>query len=190
MIRQAPLPKRMRALQKDSRGYPTPFIILRDSTGKPCFTINDSLRVVRCLVEKRCPICGYRLDKTIWFVGGPMSALHPNGAYLDTGMHYECMEYALQVCPYLASPNYLGRLDAKTVDLSKIPFRVFIDNTMMPERPELFIAIATRSFTYEDIYVRPDRPYAGIEYWRNGKRISVTEARELVPDGLKEMVLK
>lgn len=77
--RSIPIPKRMRALQRDRRGLPVPFIVLRDTDGRPHFTINDSQRQLKCIREKRCPICGNRLDKVMWFVGGPLSAFHDAG---------------------------------------------------------------------------------------------------------------
>ncbi len=188
-----PIPKRMRALGKDRRGYPIPYIILRDNEGRPHFTINDTLRQRKALLERRCPICGNRLDKVIWFVGGPLSAFHEHGAYMDSALHHECMTYALQVCPYLATPNYLGRIDAATVDPSKLPGgMIFMDNTMLPERPAVFVAVAsydqTISFEGPMAYVAPVRPYIAVEYWRNGKRLSEDEARPLVEKALNGFV--
>ena len=40
-----------------------------------------------------------------------MSALHPNGAYIDPPLHHECMRFALQTCPYLISTKYTKRID-------------------------------------------------------------------------------
>lgn len=177
-----PLPKRMRALQRDSRGYPIPFVVLRDTDNQPHFTINNSQRSHRCRIEGRCAICGNRLDKIFWFVGGPLSAFHPNGMYLDTAMHHDCMTYALQVCPYLAAPKYLKRLDDVKLDRSKLPAdlsNVLLDETIIPERPAFNVAVGTRSQTFSErvmgeAYSIPGRPYVGIEFWQYGKRIEVT----------------
>lgn len=86
----------------------------------PHFAINNDLLALKCLREK-LPVCGYRLDKVIWFVGGPRSAFHGFGRYLDPPMREECATYALQVCPYLAAPNYSGRVDAAGLDPTKLP---------------------------------------------------------------------
>ena len=40
-----PVPKMMRTLPRDARGYPIPFIVVIDRAGKPQFTINDAQRV-------------------------------------------------------------------------------------------------------------------------------------------------
>jgi hypothetical protein len=183
------VPKKMRALQKDRRGYPIPYIVLRDTDGKPHFSINDTLRQRKALLERRCPICGTRLDRVIWFLGGPLSAFHPHGSYMDSAMHYECMRYAVQSCPYLAAPNYLGRIDAKTVDPGKLPHAtVFMDTTMIPERPSLFVAVASSGqnirFEWPLAYVTPVRPYLEVEYWRLGKQLTEEEGKPLVEQAL------
>src|SRR5436190_18407869 len=133
MTREIPIPKKMKALGKDERGYPIPYIVLRDANNKPNFAANNTLRQLKSLVEKRCPICGSKLDQLLWFVGGPLSAFHEHGKYLDTAMHYECMTYALQVCPYLAAPHYAGNANAEALSHKmKMPL---VDHTTIPERP-------------------------------------------------------
>ena len=95
------VPDRMKHLDRDHRGYPIPFIVFRDNDNKPHFTINDaaqnfSLPVTRPMRDMRRELLRGR-----WFVGGPMSALAPLGAYIDPPLHHECMRFALQTCPYL-----------------------------------------------------------------------------------------
>jgi hypothetical protein len=109
--RDVRLPERMAKLERDRRGLPIPFIVMRDKSGQPHFTINDHAKSARCLREDLCPICGQKLFRGRWFAGGPLSAFHANGCYLDPPTHKECVEYALQVCPFLAAPKYTGRLD-------------------------------------------------------------------------------
>lgn len=45
------IPRQMRALMRDKRGYPVPYTVLRDSDGVPHFAVNDSARVSRCIKE-------------------------------------------------------------------------------------------------------------------------------------------
>lgn len=189
-----PIPKRMRGLGRDARGYPIPFILLRDTDGKAHFTINDTSRARRCVLEKRCPICGNRLEQPLWLVGGPKSAFHEHGAYFDTAMHHDCMTYALQVCPYLAMPSYLGRIDTGSLTPEKTPADVmlFVDNTMIPERPDVFVAVASNKqiphaeTEFSSYTVRPARPYLAVEYWRNGEQISEADGKELVIKALQK----
>lgn len=187
--RHVPLPDRMQALPKDARGLPIPFIVTRDSTGRPLFTINDHRKTAQCLREDKCPICGHGLSRGRWFAGGPLSAFHPQGCYIDTPLHKECMIYALQVCPYLAAPKYAGRLDDKQVDYSKMPDTVvMLDPTMLPERPPLFVCVMA---VHQKVinkgglsYVKPARPYKNIEYWRFGSQLGAAEGMQLVDQAL------
>jgi hypothetical protein len=194
-LTETPIPKRMRGLAKDSRGYPIPFIIQRDAAGCPHFAINDTYRVTRCLDEHRCAICGNRLDPVKWLVGGPLSAFHPNGAYIDSALHHECMTYALQVCPYLAAPRYKG--DAvKTLDPTPFdPDMAFVDQTpaMFPDRPVLFVAVGTTrihrvsndSHAEAHDHSVPERPYVAVEYWRQGVLLDPVEGHALAIQALE-----
>ena len=75
-----------------------------------------------------------------WFVGGPLSAFHEFGAYLDGPMHKECGTFALEHCPYLAAPNYARRIDARTIVPGTLSNAVILqDNTTIPDRPEVFV---------------------------------------------------
>lgn len=171
---------------RDSRGYPIPFNVMRDADGRPHFTINDDRTRARCLKERRCAVCGYRLERLVWFVGGPRSAFDRYGVYNDTGLHHECATYSLQVCPYLAVPRYLSRIDTGTLDMGKLPPGcpgVFLDHTQIPERPGVFVAVAARSYDVSPVtgYIRPERPYAAVEYWKDGRPITRTEALAFTP---------
>lgn len=179
--RTVPLPQRMQTLEKDVRGLPIPFLVMRDNEGTAHFTINDHEKHALCLREDRCAICSQKLLRGRWFVGGPLSAFHEHGCYIDTPLHQECMEYALQVCPYLAAPKYTGRLDDLKVDYSKIPAHVLlVDPTMIPERPPLFVAVmAAGQKVWRNglqTYVKPvrrpgNKPYLAQQFWLHGERL-------------------
>lgn len=172
------IPARMRALERDKRGYPIPFIVWRDTDGNPHFTINDSQVVMAVLTGGRCSICGGKLGENIWMIGGPKSAFHEHGAYIDPPVHKDCGTFALKTCPYIALPSYSGRIDAKTVKPGKEGEHVlFEDRTMIPERPPLFVFAKTSrvqiSAPYPGAhYVHPKRPWRDVEYWQDGKQIT------------------
>jgi hypothetical protein len=107
---EVPLPKMMQHLRLDERGYPIFYIAQVDKTGKPHFTINNHELRNNCLEKDLCEICGKKLYRGRWFVGGPMSAFHPDGVYNDPPMHTECKDYAMQVCPWLAVYQTEGSL--------------------------------------------------------------------------------
>lgn len=183
-----PIPKLMQKLEKDSRGYPIPAGVFRDQEGKPHFTVNAIKARIKHLNEKRCPICNHRLTKGYWFVGGPASAFHEQGAYLDLPMHHECMQYAMQVCPYLAAPKYSGRIDGGTLkDHNGV--LVLVGETMYPERPALFVCVCTRNYKLLGAsisgHLRPFKPYRKVEFWRYGKQLERDEGYTFASEALK-----
>ncbi|AHC30519.1 hypothetical protein CC53_gp102 [Rhizobium phage vB_RleS_L338C] len=176
---ETPIPERMQHLDRDERGYPIPFNLFRDKSGKAHFTINDENRRQMIIAKDLCAICGKGLLRGRWFVGGPASAFHDTGNYIDTAMHYECVEYALKVCPYLAAPSYARRIDDKTLKSeNRDTHDIFQDPTMDAQRPRVFVAVMDVRTDYtvhptigHVVYVKPRGPYKIVEFWRQGVRI-------------------
>ena len=161
-------------LPRDQRGYIIPWVVYRDRDGRAHFTINDDAKREHVLKHDLCPICGKKLFRGRWFVGGPASAFHPRGAYIDPPMHYECAHYALEVCPYLAAPNYSKRLDDKLLPEGEAP--MLMDPTMDPTRPDVFVAVMAtgqriRRESIFQSYITPKRPYLRVEFWRHGRQV-------------------
>jgi hypothetical protein len=79
-------------------------------------------------------------------------------------------------------PRYLGRIDVP--DPAKLPpeAKILIDETVMPERPEVFVMLTGDGIEVQPNggislpYVRPTRPHWRAEYWRHGQEISLEEA--------------
>lgn len=172
----------MRHLPKDRRGYPIPVNVLIDNSGKPHFTINDEERRQEHLTKHLCPLCGQKLLRGRWTLGGPASAFMEEGGYIDPPMHYECYRYAAQVCPYLALPSFTKRIDAKTLDPKNAAgHAIFMDDTVFADRPDLFVAVMHVGELYHrNVFgfiqrFKPKGPYRNIEYWRNGVQLSNEE---------------
>ena len=178
-------PPRLARRPKDARGYPIPWNVLVGDDGTPFFTVNDDRRHWVAVRDGLCPLCGEALGRWKWFVGGPRSAFDENGWYMDLPGHRDCIEFALQVCPYLAAPKYGGRIDIVHAEkLGKLT-PVFLDETQIPERPDVFVAVASTRVEVRSRgpllpYVRPARPFLGIHYWRHGKRLSDAEGERIV----------
>jgi hypothetical protein len=181
----------MRNLPLDARGYPVPYVVECDISGKPLFIVNSAERNAICIHRKLCPICGERLTKELWYVGGPQSALHPQGCYLDSAMHHECMAYALQVCPYLA----MSRSAARDAVIDKLQTRLpevklLVDPTIDMRTPVVFMAVMSygRSLSYHlskdqrNPYQKPLRPYHAVEFWHGGQRLDFEEGCALIRD--------
>lgn len=196
-IKNVPLPMWMQKLPRDERGYPIPYIALIDNDGKPQFTVNEEHKRQKVLNKNLCGICGRKLLRYRALVGGPLSAFFETGAYIDPPMHIECCRYALKVCPYLATPSWTKSLGTKkikqaTLDADRL---ILVDNTMMPDRPPLFVvAVHTKVdfVRYENSkviqYIKPRKPYISVEYWRQGERlddqVGEKEAKEFMVNSL------
>lgn len=180
------MPDRIARLPKDARGYPIPWNVLRRENGEPLFTVNDDRKHWRAVRQGLCPLCGERLGRWLWFTGGPRSAFDENGWYIDLPAHHECARFALQTCPYLSAKKYVGRIDVP--DTTGVPGPLLIDETLIPERPEVFVAVASngallrrRSDRLPMLpYVRPERPYMGYEFWRHGRELTLEEAMPIL----------
>lgn len=137
------IPARMAHLKRDPRGYPIPHMVLIDDGGRPHFQINDESIRQQMIHDDRCAICGTKLFRGRWFVGGPLSAFSERGSYIDPPLHLECAEFALQVCPYLAAPHYGREIGTKTLKGRSIEggLRIAIDPTTIRDRPPFFVAV-------------------------------------------------
>lgn len=192
-FRDVPIPDRMRGLPLDDRGYPIPVIVLRDRSGRPHFTVNAQEVVEEMIFQDRCSICGGGHDRRRWFVGGPMSAFHPNGSYMDPPLHAECMRYAMRVCPWLGIVRFRSRIDGGTMSTEEIErTRVVIDRTMIPGKPAVFVCVGADSQvittrTIQATYLRPERPYKAVEYWRDGKQLEAGVGEALARAAVHEM---
>lgn len=193
-ITDAPVPRRMQSLAVDPRGYAIPWNVMRGIDGTGIFTVNDDRKHYEAIRRELCPLCGERLGAWKWFVGGPGSAFDVNGWYLDLPGHRDCIEYALQVCPYLALPKYLGRIDVPAHKMHNVPpeARLLLDETIAPERPDIFVAQAS---AYVELkvnhrpalpHVRPHKPILERGYWRHGRKLAEAEALPFLRSALGE----
>jgi len=174
------------------RGFPIPWNVVIGKDGAPLFRVNDDRKRLKALQQALCPICGERLGKWKWFTGGPRSAYDPNGWYYDLPMHHDCCEYSLSTCPYLAARHYLRELHVEA-EASKMPtgHAMLVDHTQLPDRPELFVAVASQLVEIGEAevfmerylkqpYVRPARPYLAQEFWQQGVRLTEEQALPLL----------
>lgn len=178
-----PIPRLMRTLERDERGYPVPFLVWRDKDKRPHFTINDHTKIARCQRRFLCAICGKRMKDGYWFIGGARCFLHRLGAFLDPPVHLDCGEYALAVCPFLAARSYTKRIDARTVRPGTVPDDIALvrHEGMLPLLPGRFgLGLATSyRLTTTGAHVVDDWQY--VEWWRNGERCEAPASAEPEP---------
>jgi hypothetical protein len=178
------IPERMKYLPLDPRGYPIFYIAQITPDGKPLFTVNDSLKQREVAEKDLCEICGTKLFRGRWFIGGPLSAFAPNGAYNDAPMHDDCAHYALNVCPWLAAPNY-GKAIAEH-QVKDIPGMLTNDpsDPLMKYRPPLFVALMCigndkKVMPEGHYHFIPKRPYRKVEFWMHGKELPEDSGRQI-----------
>lgn len=82
--------------------YPVPFIV-KWIDGKPDFRVVDPEKWERCVREKLCSICGFRLGEISFIVGGPVTG--KRYLFFDPPMHKKCAEFSAEVCPYVSGKN-------------------------------------------------------------------------------------
>src|SRR6201996_1972388 len=186
-VKEIAIPFDLQANDRDRRGLPIPFVVYRDVKGAPHFSVNDTGAVDEVLEKKLCGLCGKPLlPGQIWFAGGPGSSFMEDGMYIDPFMHEDCGRYAMQVCPFIAAPNY-RRVEGRTLKAEDVHEEAFVhDNQITPPRPLFFAFARTAGFTLVDApdgsgqkYILPDRPWQAIEFWQNGNRITQAEAEEI-----------
>ncbi|MFF2094821.1 hypothetical protein [Streptomyces sp. NPDC058202] len=67
--------------------------------GRPQFGVNFPVRRIQCITHRLCQFCRQPLGRRIGIVVRPADI---SAGYVDEpGMHPECLDYALAVCPML-----------------------------------------------------------------------------------------
>jgi hypothetical protein len=87
---------------RDRRGFVIPASV-EDGTTSPDFRVVKPENALRLTLGELCWLCGGQRDYWMTFIGGPISM--SNRCFNDGWMHEACAEYALKVCPFLASPR-------------------------------------------------------------------------------------
>lgn len=97
------IPKRIRKLPVDERGYPIPFFVGYDERGIPDFRMMDGHKLHRAVKDRLCWICGEPLGRYLAFTIGPMCMVNRNNA--EPPMHKECALFSVKTCPFLTNPD-------------------------------------------------------------------------------------
>jgi hypothetical protein len=102
------VPRMMRQLPIDKRGYPVPWFV-NWVNGEPEFRAMDGKKLVRAINENLCWVCGNRLWREKVFVIGPMCAV--NRISSEPPSHRECAQFSATACPFLSRPHMVRRED-------------------------------------------------------------------------------
>lgn len=182
------MPKSIGRLDRDVRGYPVPFIVLRDRQGKPLFALNDMIKMALCRRMALCSVCGNRLhpwgrgsaDREMWFVSGSRAFLCQGGVFRDPPVHYVCGQYSLKVCPFLAAPSYTKSVGMRQV--AKLPGLMTVPPVAFsgPMHPEWFgIGLARVAYWSDesDTYWMPT--FEHLEFWQKGVHVAAPTADDV-----------
>lgn len=110
------LPRMMRDLPLDKRGYPIPWFV-DWIDGEPEFRAMDRRKLYRAVKERLCWVCGNPLWREMVFVVGPMCAL--NRVSSEPPSHRECAQFSARGCPFLSRPHMIRREDGLSEDILK-----------------------------------------------------------------------
>lgn len=164
----------MKNLKVDSRGFPIPHIVMVKD-GVAHFKINDDRIVENCIANNLCSICGNKLYNDMWMIGGPLSAFHPQGVYIDIPIHYDCGKYALQVCPYLAISTYNSKMEMGIFRSDNLKDILLHNPTKTKDRVPYFVFSKISRYTVRrngiNRYIVPQKPYLEIQYWNDGEEM-------------------
>ena len=114
-----PLPRYMRGLPIDARGFPVPWFVAWFD-GKPDFRVIRPDAILGAIKLDRCWICGGPLGTRKVFVTGPASALQR--LTTEPPSHLECAAFAVRACPFIANPE--ARRPSKPLPENSSPITV------------------------------------------------------------------
>lgn len=168
------IPPRLALRPRDGRGYPIPFTVLLDRDGTPDFRVTDRIKWDQVLDQRLCALCAEPLGRHLAFVGGPLS--HESRYFTDPPMHLECARYAVQVCPFLAAPNFRYAESVLEKDGVLLRTAEHVD----PARPDRFFIATSRSMRRVRLstggLLIQAGPWDAVEWWLNGQPIDLQAA--------------
>jgi hypothetical protein len=100
------LPASMQHLPVDTRGYPIPWFVDMNApyvNGNPDFRVMDGRRFKLAIRERRCWVCGYKAERPLTFVAGPMCGINRTSS--EPPCHLACAIWAARACPFLSMPK-------------------------------------------------------------------------------------
>jgi hypothetical protein len=152
------MPAAIVRMPRDQRGYPIPFF-LQDAAD---FRVVCYAKKKLCHEKRLCWVCGEKLDKLLYFVGGRLSVM--NHLFGDYAMHETCAEYSIRVCPMLNGTMASYRHSGLPEEAKKTgPGMVLV-------QPEIVAMYATKHYqVWKKIYKVGKA--VDVRWFRNGERI-------------------
>lgn len=175
-----PLTPRIASLPVDERGYPVPFFVSWID-GKPEFRIADGKKLVRCVKERLCWVCGQPLGCFLTFSISPMCAINRTTA--EPPEHLECAEWSVKGCPFLSNTKAKRREDEFTQSLEGN-----VSGEMIKRNPGVTCIWTTKSYRW----FRDGRGGGlinigdpeSVSWWKEGRVANLAEVMESIRTGM------
>lgn len=132
------MPANIARLDRTGRGLPIPWFVERPTSGKIDFRVMNPRNYLLAVKNRLCWICGRPLGRYVAFVGGPLSVAQR--LFGDPPSHRDCTEYALKVCPFMAT-GIQRREENK-------PAHVDMPGEHVAENPEVFGMLIVVRYTF------------------------------------------
>ncbi len=178
------LPIRMRHLPRDPKHHqaPIPFFV-EYINGEPDFRCMSGAKLIRCLKEKLCWVCGQRLGVHVTFPLGCMCAITRTNA--EPPSHYECARWSVQHCPFLSNPHMVRREDER---VNNAKLNAESAGLAIARNPGVIALWRTRGYeVFPDpkgkILITVGEPEA-VEWWTEGRSATRAEVIESLESGL------
>jgi hypothetical protein len=190
-----PLPDRMRRLAVDHRGFPVPQFVtwfkdgkpVRDGVGEPDFRVIDPAKIVRCIKNDLCWICGHKLGAYKGFAIGPMCAV--NRTISEPPSHVTCARFAARCCPFLAQPRMKR-------NAHELPEHEQMPGFGLKRNPGVACVWVTKSYklfragreggSVDGVLFRLGEPDS-VEWWAEGREATLDEVAASISSGLPSL---
>lgn len=172
-------PPRIAALPVDKRGYPIPYFVSYWK-GEPEFRLADSTKLIRCLKQSLCWVCGQPLGSNKAFVIGPMCSI--SRTTTEPPSHFDCANYSVMACPFLTKPQMVRREDELT-DANKGN----VAGEMIERNPGVSCVWVTKSYkVFPDPKGKPlikvGNPLS-VAWWKEGRQATRAEVEASIESG-------
>lgn len=140
---KVPIPEKLQG-RPTYKGLPIPYIAHIKPDGEADFRITDQEKRREVMLERLCQLCGHRLGKFIFFVGGPRAA--EGNQYFEPATHLDCLIYAMQVCPFIAGK--MEHAEVTDVQADNPDVIVGVDETYTSVKDPLWVIKKAQSYGF------------------------------------------
>lgn len=99
--------------------FPIPYVTHVRQDGRPDFRVHDNERRAEVARRRLCQLCGEQLEPRIAFVGFEHSVLRRT--FGEPPMHRDCLDFAWEVCPWLAGGDWRTEWKLEAEGLTILP---------------------------------------------------------------------